>query len=154
MKLSPEMTAKVMALAVNQPALARPPRKPAPVALPPSCSWLVVLTVPGLVVQSEPNERCHWAVRANRFKAQEHAVGLAFSCANIPTGPAFARCEVTLTRLGGRRLDDDNLAGAFKAVRDRLAKWLGVDDADPRVAWHYSQRSGVKGIEIRVEARS
>ena len=32
-----------------------------------------------------------------------------------------------------------NLAGGFKAVRDQVASWLGVDDADPRVTWVYAQ---------------
>ena len=38
------------------------------------------------------------------------------------------RLLVCLTRLSMGRLDDDNLAGAFKHVRDEIAKWLGCDD--------------------------
>ena len=38
------------------------------------------------------------------------------------------RLLVCLTRLSMGRLDDDNLAGAFKHVRDEIARWLGCDD--------------------------
>ena len=47
-----------------------------------------------------------------------------------------------MVRLGGRAMDGDNLAGAFKAVRDAVATFLGVDDADPRVKWSCRQRPG------------
>ncbi|WP_230682079.1 hypothetical protein, partial [Streptococcus pneumoniae] len=46
---------------------------------------------------------------------------------------------VRITRVGPRRLDDDNLARAAKALRDGVADWLGCDDGDPRVSWHYAQ---------------
>ena len=47
---------------------------------------------------------------------------------------------VTLTRESAGILDDDNLRGALKAVRDGVADWLGVPDNDPRVTWLYEQR--------------
>lgn len=153
MRLSPEMTAKCLELAGVADDTSRACRKAAASIAPgrSTVSWAITLRIPGLVVRSELNERCHWAARASRFKAQERTVGLAFSSANIPTGPAFTNCVVMLTRIGAKQLDDDNLQGAFKAVRDRVAKWLGVDDADDRVKWEYSQRRGKPGIEIRVE---
>ena len=40
---------------------------------------------------------------------------------------------VTLARLGGKAMDSDNLQGACKALRDAVAKLVGVDDADDRV---------------------
>jgi hypothetical protein len=62
---------------------------------------------------------------------------------------------VTLTRLGGKRLDDDNLARSMKAVRDVVAEWLGVDDADPRIRWRYQSRPAyVMGCMITVRTRS
>lgn len=84
---------------------------------------------------SEANRRDHWAARAKRAKAQRWA---AFCY--VPTHPL--PCVVTLTRIGPRLLDDDNLRGALKAVRDGIADRLGVDDADPRVEWRYAQRRG------------
>ena len=47
------------------------------------------------------------------------------------------RC--VLVRCSPRKLDDDNLASAFKAIRDEVAKQLGVDDGGDRVEWVYRQ---------------
>jgi hypothetical protein len=52
-------------------------------------------------------------------------------------------------------LDGDNLQSGFKAVRDGVADWLGVDDGDKRIDWQYGQRSGgvnVYQVEIEVIA--
>lgn len=84
---------------------------------------------------SETNQREHWTSRHRRRKAQRWA---AFCHTPIHQLP----CVVTLTRVAPRRLDDDNLRGALKAVRDGIADRLGVDDADPRVEWRYGQRKG------------
>jgi hypothetical protein len=60
---------------------------------------------------------------------------------------------ITLTRLGpSNGLDDDNLAGACKGVRDELARWLKVDDRDPRVTWLYGQqRTKEWAVQVEVE---
>ena len=47
-------------------------------------------------------------------------------------GFAGAALVVTLTRVSPRALDSDNLAYAFKAVRDEVAAYFGVNDNDPR----------------------
>ena len=77
-------------------------------------------------------------VRARRVKAEREAVAWMLRMARRPTLP----CVVTLTRATptARQLDDDNLRGAMKAVRDQVAEWIGVDDASPRVTWRYEQR--------------
>jgi hypothetical protein len=64
-------------------------------------------------------------------------------------------CTVTLTRIGPKRLDDDNLAGALKAVRDAVADALGCDDADTRVKFLYAQERGATAKEyaVRIEVR-
>jgi len=84
-----------------------------------------------LRLSSTPNLREHWATRARRVR-RERAAALA-----VPKHPL--PCVVTLTRHGPRLLDDDNVVGAFKALRDGIADRLGVDDADTRVAWRYEQ---------------
>ena len=64
---------------------------------------------------------------------------------------------VTLTRLGGRQLDeDDNLPRSLKAVKDVVAEWLGVQDTgrDPRVRWKFRQASAYSpGCRVRVETQ-
>ena len=62
---------------------------------------------------------------------------------------------ITLTRIGPRTLDDDNLAGGFKHVRDGVADWLGIDDGDKRLTWRYEQRKGAPkeyAAEVRIES--
>jgi hypothetical protein len=83
------------------------------------------------------NDREHHMTRARRVKAERYAVGILLNTHRKPQLP----CVVILTRQGPTRvqLDGDNLQGALKAVRDVVANWLGVDDADERVRWEYMQ---------------
>lgn len=62
--------------------------------------------------------------------------------------------SVSLTRISANFLDDDNVRGALKSVRDEVAAWIGVDDRDPRVLWHYGQLKKPRhifGVHIVVE---
>lgn len=88
--------------------------------------WLPVQTV------SESNGREHWAVKAKRTKRQRLAAKLLCPKAELPA-------VVRLTRLSRGRLDDDNLRGALKAVRDGIADAFGVPDNDPRLRFEYDQ---------------
>lgn len=59
---------------------------------------------------------------------------------------------VRLVRLSERELDDDNLASAFKAVRDGVSDALGLDDRDALVRYVVDQeKCGPLGAEIRCE---
>ncbi len=49
--------------------------------------------------------------------------------------------RVLLRRLGPRELDDDNLRFALSAVRDEVAAFYGVVDADPQIRFDYAQTS-------------
>jgi hypothetical protein len=101
------------------------------------------------------NVREHWAKRAKRVRAEREATAWALSSAGrrpaVPAPPA-PPLVVTLTRVGpSNGLDDDNLAGALKGVRDEVAKWLGVDDRDrARVRYAYEQERG-REWAVRVE---
>jgi hypothetical protein len=55
-----------------------------------------------------------------------------------------------------RLLDDDNLVGSLKPIRDAVAKWLGVDDGDKRVRWECGQveTHGATGVSVKVEVLS
>jgi hypothetical protein len=59
-------------------------------------------------------------------------------------------CTVLLTRVApSAGLDDDNLSGALKGVRDEVAKWLGVDDRHrTQVRYRYAQARGTWGVRI------
>jgi hypothetical protein len=104
---------------------------------------LVVRTV------SESNGREHWATKAKRVRAQRLAAALTAQAILLQPLPVV----VTLVRVAPRMLDDDNLRGALKAVRDGVADAFKVDDRDRRITWRYGQRRGTArmyGVEIGV----
>lgn len=91
------------------------------------------------------NDRGHWCSKARSVKGEREAVAWALLMTPAPSPPLV----VTITRIApSNGLDDDNLAGSCKGVRDRIAAWLGIDDADERVHYRYAQRRGPWGVEI------
>lgn len=81
-------------------------------------------------------------------------------------------CTITMTRIGPRLLDDDNLPMSMKWIRDELGACLfpdkvivyknkkgrhvankGHSDSDSRVTWKYAQEKG-KMLGIRIEITS
>jgi hypothetical protein len=97
-------------------------------------------TVPGL------NVREHFAVRAKRVRKERHATAWVLRSVQRPAVP----CSVILTRLApSSGVDDDNLVGALKGVRDEVAAWLGVDDRRrDQVRYRYAQARGEWGVRI------
>jgi len=62
--------------------------------------------------------------------------------------------HVTITRIAPGSLDDDNLAGSCKGLRDGIADAFMVDDRDPRVTWSYLQERSGRGVYgARVDVR-
>lgn len=96
-------------------------------------------------IESEANLREHWTKAHKRHTAQKwhvHAALVPFSSqVELP-------CSIELKRISPRSLDDDNLATAFKYVRDTIAAILlndfrpGRADNDPRITWQYTQQRG------------
>lgn len=87
---------------------------------------------------SELNDRSRWG-QIRRKKRQRQDIRWILNVSPKPSLP----CAVLMTRIAPRALDQgDNLNSAFKAIRDEIAAWLGIDDADPLVSWRYSQRRG------------
>lgn len=101
-----------------------------------------VVSLLPLRLVSLTNMREHWRVRHRRSKMHRQAC-MAVPAVNVP-------CTVIITRLGPRMLDDDNLQGACKSVRDGIADRLGVDDADPRISWLYAQEKS-KDYAVRIQ---
>lgn len=88
---------------------------------------------------SRANQREHWAVRNKRDKAEKRTTRLM-----LPKVAPPLPVVVHLTRVAPRALDDDNLRGAFKAVRDAVAEWLGADDRPGSgIRWEYAQAKAV-----------
>lgn len=114
----------------------------------------VVVSVPGLKIRSEANLREHWAVKRRRVKEQQDATHVALCSLGrgvrkvLRDAPGLA---VRFVRIGGRKMDSDNLTGGFKAVRDALAAWVGVDDGSDWWDWlRPAQESGECGIRIEL----
>lgn len=96
--------------------------------------WLPLKTVSAL------NMREHWAIKARRTKhhrsmSKRKMKDYLREAGNVD----FAGSVITLTRYGKRKLDDDNLRGALKAVRDGIADAIGIDDGDASVRYEYAQ---------------
>ena len=109
------------------------------------------VTLP-LRLASEANARGSWHAGAARARLARAQVNAALRRAE--PGPLPLPVVVRITRVGPRRLDDDNLARSAKAVRDAVAGWLGCDDADPRVSWVYAQeRNRLYSVEVIVSPR-
>ena len=100
-------------------------------------------TVPGM------NVREHYMARSRRVKGEKERV--AWQLAMLREKPPVP-CVVTLTRFApSNGLDDDNLAGSLKGVRDAVAEWLGVDDKRRDIVrYQYEQMraSWAVGIEF------
>jgi hypothetical protein len=113
----------------------------------------IAVTIP-IKIESSLNLREHWRVKANRNTSHRAAAWFGLKGASKWTADMLP-CVVTLTRIAPRELDDDNLAGGFKSVRDGVADWLGLDDRDKRVKWVYDQRKGApKQYAAEIQIRS
>lgn len=107
--------------------------------------------IPGLRLVSEANAHEHWQIKARRVASQRLVVTGTLNRIARPKLPI----HVEITRIAPRMLDGDNLAGSAKAVRDAIARWLGVDDADwkatARVTWEVRQETGgVRQYAVRI----
>lgn len=92
------------------------------------------------------NDREHWRTRHRRVEHEKDAIAWMLVKHQRPRVP----CSVLLVRVApSNGLDDDNLAGALKSVRDAVAQWLGVDDKDRMtVRYRYAQERGPWGVRI------
>jgi hypothetical protein len=117
---------------------------------------VIIVMVQGLRLVSLANQREHWSVRAKRTAKERKAIGTALMSASVPRSVPQGLCaHVHLVRIGKRVLDEDNLAGACKAVQDAVAKWLVVDDGDrERIVFTRSQEtSKTYGVRVEIELR-
>jgi hypothetical protein len=92
------------------------------------------------------NTRESWRARSIRVKYERFVVGLLLKSHTRRATP----CIFILTRIApSSGLDDDNLAGSWKAGRDAIAEWMGVDDKHRHiVAYEYRNERGPWGVRI------
>lgn len=111
---------------------------------------VVTITVP-LETRSELNQRGHWATRHRRTKLANELVFDTLALLSRPPNLDTRHALVTMTRVGGSHLDDDNRSGALKAVRDSVARWMGLrSDDHPHVRWRTTERAGAV-LSVTVE---
>jgi hypothetical protein len=108
----------------------------------------------GIRTVSAANAREHWADKAKRNKSERTAIRAYFSTCPPSLRSTDAPLVVSLCRFGKRLLDDDNLAGSFKAIRDEVAACLNRDDGPKAgIRWVYQQTTAKDyWIEIEVKA--
>lgn len=107
----------------------------------------IELVIP-MTLPSVANLREHWSARAKRAKMHRQTIAVHRAMLSHLTGVTVVR----LGRLAPRKLDGDNLQGAFKAIRDQIAYELGVDDGSDAVTWLYYQAPAkVATVKIEVE---
>lgn len=107
---------------------------------------------------SELNRRDHWRERHRRAKQQKELTTLLLRTqANFDRNIMPPPYRVRLVRVSPRPIrDTDNLYSATKAIRDAVALFLGVDDADVacggQVTWSVEQCSDPKyAVCIEIE---
>lgn len=99
---------------------------------------------------SEANSRGHWRAAMKRSHAQKQAVAIATAYKDRPALP----CIVTLIRHGWQKQDDDNLNRTFKAIRDALAAWIGVDDGSDEIEWRYHDCYAKPAVWVKIQPRT
>lgn len=104
-----------------------------------------------LEVRSENKIRGrHWGSTHGAKKLELNAVWMSWREKFGTRKPALP-AAVRLTRVSPRTLDDDNVVGGMKAIRDLVTRVLGLsNDDDPRVRWRVEQDRGKPAVRIEV----
>lgn len=115
----------------------------------------ITIPIDGMKLGAALNARVHWTKRAARAKKERRATSWALSMrASSFPHPLKPPTTCTLARIAPRALDDDNLAGALKSIRDEVAAFFDVDDGPKGpIAWRYEQRREAPkqyAVEIRL----
>jgi len=105
-------------------------------------------------IVSEANAREHWRTKHRRAASQKLWVRSWLDPEAKHNAKPSLPCVITLTRIAPRRFDGDNLQRGFKAVRDQVAAWLGIDDGSALITWEYRQGRGAPHTYgVRIEWR-
>ncbi len=106
---------------------------------------------------SESNQCEHWTRHARRTHYQRTLVFNKLALHGSWPAP-LPPLNIRLIRIAPRALDDDNLCGALKAIRDGVADYLAGaylagDDRQEGIAWTYAQTRGEPreySVEIQI----
>lgn len=100
------------------------------------------------------NDRAHWGTRSKKVKKERSVIAMAW-LVFAGRGPRLeppVKARLTRIKPAGKMMDDDNLKGSLKAVRDQVAEQIGVDDRDKtKIVFDYDEQYGPWGVRIEVE---
>ena len=109
---------------------------------------------------SESNARDHWSKRAYRARAQRQHIWVQWrNTVDERDIPIQTPCIIRISRISTRFLDDDNLRGALKSVRDGIADCINPGRAPGRsdniegMSFEYAQEKGKpkeKAVRIQI----
>lgn len=91
---------------------------------------------------SEANASEHWAKKHKRHRQQKNLVLWALYEHSVPKKLPV---HITMTRIGGKKMDEDNLISAFKYIKDAIAEYFipgkaaGRADDSSEMGWSYYQ---------------
>lgn len=88
-----------------------------------------------------------------KVRKQDKVAALASRPPRSKTGADRAEYVITLCNHRRVLIDDDNLIGGLKSLRDSIANRVSVDDGDPRIRWQYHQieSKGREGVVVTIE---
>lgn len=107
----------------------------------------------GMPLKSEANQRDHPLARYRRGKKQKERVHIELLAVRdrLPKPPCMVRF-IRGYNGRGKPYDDDNLCGAWKAIRDQVADFFGVSDApDSPLRFEYRQEKGKAALAVEIE---
>ncbi len=115
----------------------------------------IELTLPLRTTRGQ-NDRLHWAAQHRKIKRERGTACMLTRLALNREPRLFSYpVIVTLTRLSSGQLDDDNLRGSLKSVRDGIADAFNEDDSErSRLRFVYAQekcKRGAFGVKVRIE---
>lgn len=110
----------------------------------------LIVEIEDMRLKGGQNAREHWRARASRTRREREAAHWTLLDTKRPKLPVVVR----LIRIAPRALDDDNLSGVFKAIRDGVADAYGIADNDKtKIRFEYEQERGAPhqyGVRIEV----
>jgi hypothetical protein len=109
----------------------------------------LVIEIEDMRLKGGQNAREHHLARARRTKRERHTAHWMLLDAKRPPLPVVVR----LVRISPRAFDDDNLQGAFKAIRDGVADAYGIADNDKTlIRFEYdAERGKPHQYAVRIE---
>lgn len=110
--------------------------------------WIVFV---GVRVQSEANLRQHYMERYRRSRKQKECTMIALIRDMGARGKNWEGCykiqPIRIKGHGQRDFDSDNIWISFKAVRDAVAEYLGINDGSSRLEFLHPIQRKPKNLE-------